>query len=289
MKCFFKPFLKSFVCVLGCGAVTPALAAVVIVPSEGEVSLPIHAKAGSLLQLPGSVKVISPSQHFDIVDVASDLDPASGAKVDVRLFQVRPVQGARADSVTFLLGDGRSVKTQLLPTDGAEKYYDLVFPSPPKQLKRAAFLQPEISLMTAMIRDEAGSYARQIRDASVSLSGFDGLSARLIRLFAGSDLLGFTIEVRNTLPVPVHLDVRRLGLAHAGDPAEKAILLHSDTDSLLPCPLLSSRGCSARIFIVARNVSLSGLRLQPRTSADGSASLPPFMRSDEALAGGGAP
>ena len=284
-----------------------AFASVIIVPSEGEVKIPIDSDTGSLLQLPGSVKTITPSRYFHISDVASDVDAVTGTKMDVRLFQVRPLSGSRTDTrsethaethaetraeyVTFVLGNGRTVKTQLIPSEAAEKHYDLVFPNDSKKVKHTKFLQAEIALMSAMIRDEGGDFARQVKDSSVAISGFDGASAKLVRIFAGNGLTGYTFEIRNKSTEAMGVDVSRLSLGNENSSGEKAILLHAEKEKLESCGLISKPECKARIFVVARgdsNMSMGGFGLRQKASVDGGGSKAPFIRSDAEL-GGGAP
>jgi hypothetical protein len=281
-----KPMFQRVCAIVLLSSTTSALAGVVIVPSDGEVTVPIHAKTGSLVQLPDSVKVISPSQNFEIVDVGANVDPITGAKTDVRLFQIRSVR-PQAEAVTFILGNGSSVKTKLLPSDSAETYYDLVSSSEPRRFKHPTFMQAEVALMSAMIRDEAGAFARQVKDAKVSLSGFDGVSAKLIRIFAGNDLLGYTFEIRNTTRSPLSVDVRHLGLGKSQGDEEQAILVHAEAETLGVCPLFSQAGCSSRVFVVARDGGFGGLRLQPRQPLAGIPSQAPFVPTGSDVAAGG--
>jgi hypothetical protein len=283
-RLFYKLLLLIFVFSLKLGS---AFASVIIVPSDGEVKIPIDRETGSLLQLPSSVKTITPSKSFQISDVASDVDAVTGTKMDVRLFQVRPVPGAHSDNVTFVLGNGRIVKTQLIPSESAEKHYELVFPNDSKKVKHTKFLQSEISLMAAMIRDEGGDFAREVKDSSVSISGFESASAKLVRIFAGNGLSGYAFELRNKSSEVLNIDVSRLSIGNENASAEKAILLHSEKEKLEPCGLISKPECKTRIFVVARgDVSNGGFGLRKRVSANGELSKAPFVRTNEDLGGG---
>jgi hypothetical protein len=186
------------------------------------------------------------------------------------------------------LGNGRTVKTQLIPSESAEKHYDLVFPNDSKKLKHTKFLQAEIALMSAMIRDEGGDFARQVKDSSVSISGFEGASATLVRIFAGNGLTGYAFEIRNRSSDLLSLDVSRLSLGSGDSTGEKAILLHAEKEKLEPCGLISKPECKTRIFVVARGDMNGGFGLRQKASIDGSGSKAPFVRNDAEL-GGGAP
>lgn len=297
MKAFLKTFLKFGWCYLFAIVSTSAFAGVVIVPFDDKVKIPIDIKTGSLLQLPSSVKTITPSLSFEIVDVASDVDAATGIKVDVRLFQVRPLPGARAENVTFVLGNGRSVKTELLASENAEKHYDLVFPSDSKKVKSARFLTSEIALISSMIRDEGGDFARQVKDTSVSISGFDGVGVKLVRIFAGNGLTGYTFELRNKSSVALTVDVSQItlnpGAGNSNSPAtEKAILLHSEKEKIEACGLISSPECKTRVFVVSRGEGLGGFGLHQKPVQGGGLKAP-FVKEtppeNESQLGGGAP
>jgi hypothetical protein len=294
MKAILKTCLKWGACYLIANISTSA---VVIVPSDSEVTIPIDTKTGSLLQLPSSVKTITPSKNFEIVDVASDIDAATGTKVDVRLFQVRPLPGARSENVTFVLGNGRTVKTQFLPSETAEKHYDLVFPTDTKKIKDTKFLQSEIALMKAMIRDEGGDFARQVKDSSVSISGLDDVGVKLVRFFAGNGLTGYTLSLSNKSSMPLTVDVSQMTLKpsreSSNSPAtENAILLHAEKENLEPCGIISSTECKTRVFVVSRGESFGGFGLHQKPLQEG-ASKAPFMKANpsenESQIGGVAP
>ena len=249
-----------------------AFSGVIIVPSQDEIKIPIDKQSGSLLQLPGSVRTITPSSYFEIVDVGSDLDKSSGVKVDVRLFQVRPLAGARAEQVTFILGNGRSIKTQLLPTDGADKHYDLLLADSSKKRKDPRFLNSEIAMMGALLRDESGDYAREVKDTSVSLSGLGGFEATLIRSFAGNGLAGYIFRIRNKSSAPAIVDASMFQLGSAQNPA---VLSHAEKERLEACGLLAKQECEMRLFIVTRGERYGKMSLQKKNISSNA----PFVRA----------
>lgn len=113
-----------------------SLADLVLISPYEPVSIAIDKTTGSLIQLPGSVKTITPSTQFEITDVASEVDEVSGMKSNVRLLQVRPLPGAKSETVTFVLGNGKSIKSVLMVAEGAQKHYELVYPPETKKLKK---------------------------------------------------------------------------------------------------------------------------------------------------------
>ena len=267
------------------GVETSAQAGVVIVPPGEDVKIPIASKTGSLVQLPSSVKAVTPSQFFEIVDVASEVDSATGAKVDVKLFQVRQLPGAQPEIVSFVLGDGRTVKVQLIASDNADKHYDLVFPSDVRKLRHPKFLQAEISLMYAMVQDEGGLFARQTVDSFVSLTGLDKSSATLKRIFAGNGLTGYVFEIRNKSSSVMQVDVSRIGFGTALSNGSRVALVHADKDRLEPCGLFASPECKTLLFVVARSESPGAKKMSSIASA--SQQRPPFVHQDAEQNGGG--
>ena len=253
---------------------TSALAGVVIIPSQDEVKLPIDLESGSLVQMPFSVKTITPTHNFEISDVGSQMEAATGAKTDVRLFMVRPVPGAKSENVTFILGNGKAVKTRLVPAADADKHYDLVFPNDSSKHRDPRFLQPEVALMRAMLRDEAGDFARQVADKSVKFNNIDGVSARLTRIFAAQELVGYSYELRNRSSEPVKISISSLSM---GNP-NRAVLLQVDKDTLQPCRVFSTPECKTTLRIVSR-----GDVNDPSKLSFGSASSDskvPFMKNN---------
>jgi hypothetical protein len=269
--------------VVACGTMglflpSASFAGVVIIPTDDDVKIPVDKQSGSLLQLPSSVKTITPSAHFEISDVGSDVDAVSGGKVDVRLFSVRALAGARSERVTFVLGNGRAVKVRLVPADEADAHYDLVFPSESKKRKNPRFLQNEMALMKAMIRDEAGEFARQVTSETVALVGVEGMKATLVRVYASAGVVGYAFEIKNRSGGGVTLAPQALSVGAHG----RAVLSYADRESLESCRLSSKPACTARVLVVARGeVSESrGLSSNPASSM-------PFMRPEPAV--GGAP
>ena len=269
----------------GVCAPTAAFAGVVIVPPGEEVRIPVSSKTGSLLQLPFSVKAVTPAQSFEIADVASEVDAVTGAKVDVRLFQVRPLPGAQPELVTFVLGNGKTVKTQLLPSEQAEKHYDIVLPGDSKKPRAQRFLQAEIALMSALLRDDSTSFARQSLDSSVTVMGLEKASAVLKRIFVANGLKGFVFEMRNKSSDARTIDASQLGFGSSLPGGNQVALIHVERERIEPCGLLlPSPECKTNVFVVARSemptprqISTTDFANQPR---------PPFVRQDSVQVGG---
>ncbi len=252
---------------------TLAQAGILIIPSQDTLSIAIEKSTGSLVQLPSAVKTITASKHFEIADVASDMDTGTGANLDVRLFVVKALPGAKSEKVTFVLGTGKAVSVRFIPAEDAENHYDLVFAGEPKKRREARFLRAEVDLMKAMIRDEAGEAARQVTDERVKLSGLDGVRASLTRVFASQGLVGYAFELRNKSGAPVSVDVSALSL---GAPS-RAVLLHVDKPTLESCGFVSNPSCKTRLLIVARGDVQESRTLSVRTPSE-----MPFVRAPQA-------
>ena len=271
---FFR--LAYFIGVGFIGTTSPtfALAGTIIIPSGGGLSIPIERDTGSLVQFPSAVKTITATKHFEIADVAPDMDAGTGAKVDVRLFVVKALPGAKSERVTFILGNGKAIAVRLVPADDAENHYDLVFAGDPKKRKDPRFLRAEVDLMKAMIRDEAGEAARQVTSERVTLLGLAGVKATLTRVFAAQGLVGYAFEIKNTSSAPLTVAVPTLAL---GAP-NRAVLIHVDNPALDACGFVSKPSCKTRLLIVAR-----GDVDEPRSLSVQSASDMPFMRSQNEM------
>ena len=254
----FKPW-ALFLCVGLVGAAWPSLAkaGILIIPSQDTLSIPIEKVTGSLVQLPSAVKTITATKSFEISDVASDMHAGTGAKVDVRLFVVKALPGAKSERVTFVLGTGKAVSVRFIAADDADNHYDLVFAGEPKK-------RTEVDLMKALIRDEAGDAARQVTDERVKLTGLDGIRATLTRIFASQGLVGYAFELRNKSSTPVTIDIPALSLGAPG----RAVLIHVDKQTLESCGFVSTPGCKTRLLIVARGDVQESRALSVRTSGE---------------------
>ena len=269
----FKPW-ALFLCVGLVGAASPSLAkaGILIIPSQDTLSIPIEKVTGSLVQLPSAVKTITATKSFEISDVASDMHAGTGAKVDVRLFVVKALPGAKSERVTFVLGTGKAVSVRFIAADDADNHYDLVFAGEPKKRREARFLRTEVDLMKALIRDEAGDAARQVTDERVKLTGLNGIRATLTRIFASQGLVGYAFELRNKSSTPLTIDIPALSLGAPG----RAVLIHVDKQTLESCGFVSTPGCKTRLLIVARGDVQESRALSVRTSGE-----MPFVRGGE--------
>ena len=170
------------------------------------------------------------------------------------------------------------MKVRLVPADEADSHYDLVLPSESKKRKDPRFLQNEMALMKAMIRDEAGEFARQVTRESVALVGVEGMKATLVRIYASAGVVGYAFEIKNRSGESVTLAPQALSVGAHG----RAVLSYADRESLESCRLSSKPACTARVLVVAR-----GEVSEPRGLSSNPASSMPFMRPESAV--GGAP
>lgn len=255
-----------------------AQAGILVALQNQEVAVPVNAELGSILELPGAVKTVTPSKFFTITDLGGDAVANGAGRTDVRTFQVKPVKGARPESVTFVLAGGKSLALKLTPATGAEKFYEVHLEG-----KRASiaqkFLGSEIALMRAMLVDENGGYVREVVDQKVSASKFDGMDFTLARIYSAENLTGYVFRVRNKGKAATLVNPSALGL---GKP-NRAILAQADKERIEPCPFLRTKPeCIVAIRLVVRGQKL----LEPTLGALPNGT-PPFVKAG-ALSEGGA-
>lgn len=255
----------------------PAEAAVLVALQNQEVAAPVNAELGTILELPAAVKTVTPSKFFTITDLGGDVAANGGARADVRTFQVRPVKGARPESVTFVLAGGKSIALRLTAASGAEKFYEVHLEG-----KRGAFAQKflgnEMALMRAMLLDENGGFVREIVDTKVSGAKFEDLEFTLARIYSATDLTGYVFRVRNKGKSVARVAPSGLAL---GKP-NRAILAQSDKDRIEPCPLFKTTPeCVTAIRLVVRGAK----EKEPVLGALPNATAP-FVKVGSALEGG---
>lgn len=244
-----------------------------IVASPGEqVSLSVNSDVGSVIQLPSSVRTITPSRSFVISQLGADIDRTTGQAIDVRTFQVRAVPGGKTEDVTFVLANGQSLKTRLTVMPNSDKYHSIAFRS--DRTKRAAdarFLTAEVSLLRAMIVDGESGTGRQVQDRVVELVGTPKLKARLVRSYSTSGLAGYTFVIANHSKEPMRLNP---GALWVGKP-NRAVLAQADSYTLASCKESGPETCATVLRLVVRGRSEAAPLLIPNESA-----ASPFMRAE---------
>lgn len=243
----------------------PAFAGVIVVLQNQENQVPINLELGTIIQLPGAVKTVTPSRYFAIKEVGE-------AKTDVRTFHVKPVGGARPEAVTFVLASGKAFAFKFLPTRDSDKFFDIEPAA--KKTKDGRFLVSEMLMMRAMLVDEAQGFQRELVESSVE-TPFEGLGFTLLRIYGAENLTGYVFDVRNTGPEAVQLNLASLGFAAPN----RAVLSHADRLVLKPCPFLKKDpSCRTVLRLVVRGPKIAEPLLSPMGT-------PPFAKPSAVLGG----
>lgn len=228
---------------------TQSFAGTLVALQNQEVSAPVNEELGSIFQMPSAVNTVTPSKYFQITDVGSGVDPTTGMKTDVRTFQIKPIRGAKSESITFVLSGGKNISIKFTPAIDADKFYDVHFESPRKKTK--SFFNQELQMMQSMILDEGGGYARELLEKKVNTK-FDDFDFVMTRIYASNDYTGYVFEVKNKSK-----EVKKLNLSNFsfGYP-NKAVLAHVSEDEIISCPFFGSdKNCSTKLHVVLRGNS----------------------------------
>ena len=241
-----KKFFLSFVCSLFLWLHDPlARGAILVAIANQDTPVTVNAVLGTILQLPGAVRTVTPSQYFLVQDIGGGSREA-GVKADIKTFHVKPVPGARTENVTFVLASGQALSLKFIPTAGGEKFYDVQIDAA-RKLKGGKFLGPEMTMMRAMLIDEPGGFSRHILVAKVKTE-FQDLEFSLARIYGATDLTGYVFKVTNQSREPLDLNLSALGF---GRPS-RLILAQSDQPRLEPCPFIgTSPACQTIVRLVA--------------------------------------
>lgn len=258
-----------------------ALAEEVVASPGDRVSLPVNADVGSVIQLPSSVRTITPSRSFVISQLGADIDRTTGQAVDVRTFQVRPVPGAKAEEVTFVFANGQNLKIRLATTADADKFHSVAFHTDrSKRSSDARFFSTEIDFLRAMIMDSDSGTGRQVQDKIVNLAGTPDLKARLVRSYSVSGLTGYSFVLANHSAKTVRLNP---GALWVGKP-NRAVLAQADSYTLASCRKEGPESCATVLRLIVRGRNDAALSFVPSDSSNS-----PFMRSEPgAVSQGGA-
>ena len=200
--------------------------------------VPINTELGTIVELPGAVKTVTPSRWFQIKEI--------GERTDVRTFQIKPVARAQPESVTFVMSSGKALAFKLTPASGADKFISVE--SVPKKSRDGRFLNPELLLMKAMLRGESQGYRKEPGRGSVD-SPLESLKFELLSVYGGENLTGYVFSVKNKGPEPFNLHLSTLGF---GNP-NRAVLSQADSYGLKSCPLLQQdKDCTTLLRMVVR-------------------------------------
>lgn len=248
-----------------------ANAAVVSAIPNQEIAVPVNSEMGAVVQFTHPIKTVTPSKHFSISDFSAGVSP-TGQKMDVRSFMVKPALENASESLTFVLAGGKAAVLRFIATSGGEKFVEVQINASEKKTK-GKFLSQELNLMRSMLKDETGSFARELRNVSLE-SAIPRTHARLLRVYRGDGITGFILNLENHGKSDLVIEPSMLSF---GNGSALLLLSHISKSKISPCPIMNSDAtCSATVRVVVRGSaeSLPALDVQP------------FVKSNASLGGG---
>lgn len=244
-----------------------AYAGTITVLQNQDAIVSINEELGSIVQLPSAVGTVTSSKYFYITDMGSNINPASGAKTDVRTFQIKPILGAKSENVTFVLSNGKNISFKFIPAKEGDKFYDIHFEQTKKNPK--SFFSQEMFMMKSMILDESGGYVRNVTNENITTQ-FENFDFKLVRIYASNDATGYVFEVTNNGHEKQKINLSKISFGFPN----RAIMAHVDREELETCPLLSvTPDCFTRLRIIAR-----GNQNQPISILS---TPPPFVKNND--------
>lgn len=234
-----RPF-KISVCLLTfltCARMSAYAAIVYALPGD-DLIIPVRKGKGTVIEFPSPVSAIPGERHsFSWREIVTWIDEETKKPIDVRLFQVKAVAGAKNEKTTVLLANGAHISVELLPAkdDAGEDHYQIKLPSRASVLLMGgSFLEQEKALLRALFHDktERTLFSRTVVKRPFSLPGQSQIEGFQVREFHGLGLTGWTLLLTNrsdeTLDLsPALVDVKA---------PWRAKLLHVEKRQLPPCP-----------------------------------------------------
>lgn len=212
-----------------------AFAGVHVLEEGQTTAVPLNTEVGTVLQLPGPVRMVTPTAHV-LIERVDTPPPAKGGKADTSAVQhlrarVPDGQSPQAEFVTIVLASGEALNVKFVPAPGADPFADLQRPKARGDETHTGegFLGPERELMLAMFRDDP--YRREVLDAHQVYEQYPELSWHLRRRFRGDGLTGYAFVVRNEGHDPLQLDPSVLAV----DRPNRAVLVAVEDELLGAC------------------------------------------------------
>lgn len=257
MKSFLKIIIISFFSII----VTNAYSVTIISDGENEMTVNIDLDAGAIIQISEPVSSITSAKNFKIKPVGANSDQKTGLLTDVSEFEVNVLskKAPKSENVTFILASKRALNFKFIPNKNAEKYYQVK--SKQNDISTASnsdirydfsnFLSTETKLIKAMLLDSDASFKKTIVNREVDLSPYDKtLSVRLVRVFQGANLFGYTFVFRNLSGKTIYIAPQHLAI---GNP-NRAIMAQSDRYKLTSCSE-NQNECVTAVRYVVRDVN----------------------------------
>ena len=243
-----------------------AQAALFEVEDGGLVGVPLNTTTGTVVHLPGIVRVVTPSKTLEIAPLGAGGAPASSGKkpvpysaVEFLSVKVREGYTPETEMVTFAMVDGRSITVMFSPGGAVDNFADLRFPAPVRSesARPSGFLPEERELMALMLRDDLER--REVVDETVVYDQYPELSWQLRRRFRFDGLTGYVFVLENLTNKPLRLDPSVLSV----DRPTRLALVQVDHDGLLPCDKTAQDprggGCRTILRMVVHETGAVGM------------------------------
>lgn len=217
-----------------------------------EITIPVGVN-GITIQLPDFVKIVTPSQSFQIRPVMPQTPPGQGGVMtDVQAFTVRAINLGLSERITFIMTNSKTVTVLFVPGQGMDNFFDIRWPKKRSRLNDNQFLASERALMLTMLHDFS-EMDRKAMSKKVELKQYPELAVNLVRTYQSDGLSGyvFTFVNRSSKTLTVNPTVLAIGTPN------RAILTQMDHNVLKSCKEDNSlnprgTGCMSAVRIVAR-------------------------------------
>jgi len=194
---------------------------------------------GTVLQFPAAIRMVTATKAVRLERVGGSSGSNTSSSKAKKDAPVTPVLHLRAtvaagstpepELVTVVLADGQAVPLRLVPTEGADPFAELRWPSAPTDPIDPLFLGAERQLMMAMLRDDP--FRRQVVHEAWSYAEYPDLDWTLRRRFQGDGVQGYAFVVQNASDDYLSLDITALGV----DWPNRLALAQVEDDVLSPC------------------------------------------------------
>ena len=233
-----------------------AMASEIMMHKGVTITVPVNTGVGTVLEFPSPVQITVPSKNFSIKKVITEVDKKSRQAVNIRFFTIKPTIARAVDAVTFVFPNMRSVSMRFISQPGADKHHLFRFPNRRTKFSWDGniFLENEIDMMIAMLRDESmKGFDKKSVAKKLIIGGYSDIEMILVRRFQGKGLLGYVFKIINTGDHAITINPAALNF----DSPNRAALFQIDHHRLEPCGVDNSsdprsNSCMAALRIVVR-------------------------------------
>lgn len=209
-------------------------------------TVPYDDDTGVVVEFPDWVRVVSPSESFDI-------SPVEAAEDGVKHLRVVPKGEPESEVLSVSLANGSVVELELVHVEGARRYAQIegAGQTVSARVGETDALEADRELLVAMFADAVER--RMVLHEDLEFEEYPELAFELVRQHTGDEgRVGYTFRLtnRSTEALRLHPEVLSVGWPN------RATLTQVDEEVLMPCgvDLLPERGevCSTFLRLVVR-------------------------------------